>query len=364
MTNPTTITAPPGTPFIDITREFDATPAQVFRAATDPELVSRWLGPRGYEIAIDEYDVRPGGRYRYRHRDPAGPDFAFRGVFHTIEPDHLVVQTFEYEGVPGVVSLETATYTDLGDGRTRLHTHSVFPTVEARDGMIEAGMEHGVNDAMDRLTELLDEGEGEGAATNLTGRARIEITMSLDGFVTAAGADAEHGLGVGGEALHNWVFQGTARDTELLEENTARTGAVIMGRNTFDVIDGPGGWGDEVGYAGPLPDKHVPPVFVVTHTAPEKWRLGGRIRFVTDGIESALRQAKAAAGDKEVVIMGGGDLCGQYLAAGLADTLVLHVAPMVLGSGTPLFVPGAPVDLKLLHAESSPAAQHLTYALK
>jgi len=153
MSNPTTITAQPGTPFIDIEREFDATPAQVFHAATDPSLIVQWLGPRDLEMEIVEFDVRPGGSYRYVHRR-ADEAYAFRGVFHTVTQDRQVVQTFEFEGAPGQVSLETATYEDLG-GRTRLHTHSVFPSVEARDAMLAGGMEHGVIDSYDKLAELL-----------------------------------------------------------------------------------------------------------------------------------------------------------------------------------------------------------------
>lgn len=153
-TNPTTITAPAGTPFVSVTRDFDATPAQLFRVQTDPELIPQWLGPRGLEMTIDEYDVRPGGRYRYIHKDADGAEFAFRGVFHTVEQDTLVIQTFEWEGAPGQVCLENATYEKTETG-VRLHTHSVFPSVEARDAMVESGMEYGINDSMDRIAELL-----------------------------------------------------------------------------------------------------------------------------------------------------------------------------------------------------------------
>ncbi|WP_020391895.1 SRPBCC family protein [Kribbella catacumbae] len=153
-TNPTIITAPAGTPFVSVTRDFDATPAQLFRVQTDPELVAQWLGPRDMEITIDEYDVRPGGRYRYIHKGEDGTEYAFRGVFHTVEPDTLVIQTFEWEGAPGQVCLENATYEKTEAG-VRLHQHSVFPSVEARDAMVESGMEYGINDAMDRLAELL-----------------------------------------------------------------------------------------------------------------------------------------------------------------------------------------------------------------
>ncbi len=153
-TNPTVITAPAGTPFVSVTRDFDATPAQLFRVQTDPDLVAQWLGPRGMEMVIDEYDVRPGGRYRYIHKGEDGAEYAFRGVFHTVEQDTLVIQTFEFEGAPGQVCLENAVYEKTETG-VRLHTNSVFPSVEARDAMVASGMEHGINDSMDRLAELL-----------------------------------------------------------------------------------------------------------------------------------------------------------------------------------------------------------------
>jgi uncharacterized protein YndB with AHSA1/START domain len=109
-THPTTITAAPGTPFLDVTRDFHSTPAQLFRACTDPKLVAQWLGPRDLEIEIVEYDARPGGRYRYIHRGRCEGDeqveAAFHGVFHTVDPHRLIVQTFEFEGVPGEVCLD------------------------------------------------------------------------------------------------------------------------------------------------------------------------------------------------------------------------------------------------------------------
>ncbi|WP_432942169.1 SRPBCC family protein [Kribbella sp. CA-253562] len=150
----TTINAPANTPFIEVIRDFDATPEQLFRVSTDPDLISQWLGPNELEMEVVEYDVRPGGRYRYIHRAADGTEYAFRGVFHAIEPGAMVIQTFEYEGLPGEVSLEKATYTATGNG-VRLRTWSVFPSVEARDGMVASGMEHGLNDAMAKLTALV-----------------------------------------------------------------------------------------------------------------------------------------------------------------------------------------------------------------
>jgi uncharacterized protein YndB with AHSA1/START domain len=154
-TNPTTINAPADTPFLEVTRDFDATPAQLFRVATDPELITQWLGPRDLEMDVIQYDVRPGGSYRYLHRDPAGAEHAFRGVFHTVEPARRVIQTFEWEGAPGEVTLEFADYQETDTG-VRLHTRSVFPSVAARDGALASGMEYGIRESMDRLSELTD----------------------------------------------------------------------------------------------------------------------------------------------------------------------------------------------------------------
>lgn len=189
----------------------------------------------------------------------------------------------------------------------------------------------------------------------------IDISMSLDGYVTAPGVDAEHGLGVGGEVLHLWAFSEDADERELLERSTSRTGAVVMGRNLFDIVDAPNGWSEEVGYGAGIAAE--PPCFVVTHSAPKEIRLRHRFTIVTDGIESALDQARAASGDKDVVVMGGGDVCGQVLAGGLADTLSLHVAPVVFGGGTPLFADGTRIDLEPIDTIATPNATHLTYRL-
>jgi uncharacterized protein YndB with AHSA1/START domain len=149
----TEISAPPGVPFIDVTREFDAPRDLVFRAYTDPDLLVQWLGPRQYEMRIDHYDARAGGSYRYVHTDGTN-EWGFHGVFHgELTPDSMV-QTFEFEGAPGHVSLDRLTLEER-DGRTIARTHSVFQTVEARDAMVEHGMAEGMNDGFDRLDELL-----------------------------------------------------------------------------------------------------------------------------------------------------------------------------------------------------------------
>jgi len=194
-------------------------------------------------------------------------------------------------------------------------------------------------------------------------RIVVDISVSLDGYVTGPNVGLDNGLGDGGEALHDWVFHGTAEDSAVLDAAFEATGAVIQGRNLFDIIDGPGGWSDEMGYGAKPTGEVNPPVFVVTHSAPEEPRLGDRFRFVTDGVASAVEQARAVAEGKDVVVMGGGQVCHEILAAGLADVLRLHVATVVLGDGTRLFPAGAApmVGLELVEAVSTPAAQHLTY---
>lgn len=157
--NPTHITAPDGTPFIEVVREFDAPRNLVFRASTDPDLVVRWLGPRSLSMRVIEFDARTGGSYRYVHTDADGEEYPFRGVFHTVT-EALIIQTFEFEDVPGVVSLETRTLDDLGD-RTRLRQTAVFPSVAARDQALESGMRHGITESMDRLGELLGARSGQ-----------------------------------------------------------------------------------------------------------------------------------------------------------------------------------------------------------
>ena len=154
MSNPVEITLPEGVPFITITREFDAPVEAVFRAHRDPELMKQWLGPSGYEMRIDEYDFRTGGRYRYVHTAPDGEEYAFNGVFHVVRDNEFAIQTFEYEGYPDVVSIEALTFVDLG-GRTRLEGRSVYPSIEARDGMAQSGMEQGVTEGYEGLDRVL-----------------------------------------------------------------------------------------------------------------------------------------------------------------------------------------------------------------
>jgi uncharacterized protein YndB with AHSA1/START domain len=149
----TVISAPAGQPFVDTEREFDAPAALVHRAFLEPELVVQWLGPRKYRMNLERWDARPGGAYRYTHANEEG-EFGFRGVFHSTDIDNMV-QTFEFDGWPGHVSLDQIVIEDLGNGRSRVRGHSVFQSQADRDGMVESGMGDGIEDGYNRLDELL-----------------------------------------------------------------------------------------------------------------------------------------------------------------------------------------------------------------
>ena len=188
-----------------------------------------------------------------------------------------------------------------------------------------------------------------------------DITMSLDGYVTGEGSDPQHGLG-DAEELHAWVMDQDPVDTEILERTTAETGAVVMGRRLFDVIDGPDGWSAEMGYGAQFAG--APPYFVVTHSPPPEVRLerdlGLRFTFA-DGVEAAVEQARAAATEGHVVIMGGGDVIAQAIDQGLVEELRLHVAPMLLGGGTPLFRAGTRQLYRQRDVRPSRNAVHVVY---
>ena len=148
------ITAEPGVPQVFTSRTFAAPRDLVFRAFTEPDLLVQWLGPRKYTMTIERYDLRDGGTYRYIHADDAGNAYVFHGVFHGDPSPDGMVQTFEFEGAPGNVSMDTLTLEEH-DGKTTVRTNSVYQSVEARDGMVQSGMAEGMNEGYDRLEELL-----------------------------------------------------------------------------------------------------------------------------------------------------------------------------------------------------------------
>ncbi len=154
ITSTLRLTAEPGTPLITLEREVAAPRELVYRAYTDPALLVQWLGPRRLSMRVEQYDVRHGGAWRYVHVDTDGSEYGFRGVFHGEPSPDGITQTFEFEGAPGHVSLDTLVLEDLG-GRTLIRTSSVHQSVEARDAMIEHGMEGGVREGFERLDEVL-----------------------------------------------------------------------------------------------------------------------------------------------------------------------------------------------------------------
>ncbi|MQS10715.1 SRPBCC family protein [Streptomyces kaniharaensis] len=151
----TRIEADPALPTIRIVREFDAPQARVFRAWIEPELVTQWLGPKDLDMKIDTWDARTGGSYRYSMHREGQEIAAFYGSFHEVRPDTRLVQTFTYEGVPDGVSLETASFEAIGEGRTRVTVLSVVDSLVARDAILASGMERGVVEGYQKLDALL-----------------------------------------------------------------------------------------------------------------------------------------------------------------------------------------------------------------
>ena len=210
-------------------------------------------------------------------------------------------------------------------------------------------------------------------------RLRFRISMSLDGFVAGPDQSVENPLGVGGEGLHKWVLPLAAwrtahgkeggevnESSRVVEEEVAHIGATIMGRNMFG--GHPGGWDASNpwnGWWGKNPPFHHP-VFVLTHHAREPLALEGgtTFTFVTDGIESALEQARRAAGGKDVALSGGAKAAQQYLAAGLVDEMWIHFVPVLLGGGERLFdsVGTDLHGLELVRAVAAPGVTHLKFA--
>ena len=209
----------------------------------------------------------------------------------------------------------------------------------------------------------------------------LDISMSLDGFVAGPNQTLEEPLGQGGEQLHEWAFAArswreahglsgceTNADSEVIEESVGNAGATVMGRRMFSGGEGP--WEDDPkadAWWGDEPPFHHP-VFILTHHArePVTKQGGTTFTFVTDGIESALEQARAAAGDKNVALAGGATVAQQYLKAGLLDEMHLHVVPILLGDGARLLddVGDAPVELEPTEVVEAPGVTHLSYRVR
>jgi dihydrofolate reductase len=212
------------------------------------------------------------------------------------------------------------------------------------------------------------------------GKVAFDITMSLDGFIAGPNPGPEQPLGEGGERLHEWAYGlasfrerhgqaggATGVDDEVLAEAFEHSGAVLMGRRMFGGGEGP--WGDEPweGWWGDDPPFHVP-VFVLTHHArdPLIKQGGTTFTFVTEGVEAALEQAKAAAGDRDVSVAGGASIAQQCLRAGLLDEMQVHIAPLLLRGGTRLFehLGAEPIELEKVRVIDSAAVTHLRFRVE
>jgi dihydrofolate reductase len=211
-------------------------------------------------------------------------------------------------------------------------------------------------------------------------KLRCHISVSLDGFVAGPNQSEENPLGEGGERLHEWAFAlaawrqahgqeggGVSESARIFEESRENIGAGVMGRNMFGPVYG-GPWGDEpwTGWWGDDPPYHYP-VFILTHHArdPVEMKGGTTFHFVTDGVESALQQARDAAGGKDVMLWGGAQVVNEYLAVGLLNELELHVAPVLLGDGARLFdnLGTRQVQLEQVRAVEAPGVTHLKYTV-
>jgi dihydrofolate reductase len=184
----------------------------------------------------------------------------------------------------------------------------------------------------------------------------FDISMSLDGFVTAANTRPDEPMGDGGERLHEWAFGGDERSSELLAEAGRETGAVVCGRNTYD--HSVPWWGAD----GPTGQARLP-VIVVTHSEPDEQPENGVYTFATGGIEAALKRAEEAAGGKTVAVMGGADLGRQVIRSGLVDEISIHLVPVLFGSGMRLFDEGEHehIQLEAIGVEPTPSATHMRF---
>jgi dihydrofolate reductase len=208
------------------------------------------------------------------------------------------------------------------------------------------------------------------------GKVTVDISMSLDGFVAGPNPTREEPLGAGGEQLHEWMLgtkgwrephglEGgeTGPDSDMMERAFANVGAIVMGRRMFG---GEGPWGDEPwqGWWGDEPPFHLAVYVLTNHEREPLEKVGTTFHFVTDGIDSAMAQAKSAAGGKDVSIAGGADVIQQYIRASAVDELQVHVAPYFLGGGTQLFegLPARP--LEPIEVVASPAVTHIRYRLQ
>jgi dihydrofolate reductase/uncharacterized protein YndB with AHSA1/START domain len=342
-------------PDIRLERWFDARPEVVFDAYTDPD-AQRDLRAGGPDWIVEtECDLRVGGNWIIRFGPPSTVSVE-RNVFHVVDRPHRLVYASTTEWPDGT-RIESLIEIGLQwlDGRTLL----TFTLRGVPPGDLERRFAEGWKEFLDgfvariRTRPASERAETEEPMSKVT----ADITMSLDGFITDPKASVGTPLeGNDPGRLHDWMFDAkTDADTAIADERYASTGAVLIGRRMFDAGFEP--WGD--------PPPFGMPVFVLTHETRDAIPMqGGTTYFFVTDVEGGLEQARAAAGEKNVSIWGGGNIIREYLRARLVDELEIHVAPVLLGGGIRLFQElGTEIELRTTRCIQTPGATHLRFEL-
>lgn len=328
---------------IVITRVFNAPRETVFHAFTDPKHVDQWYGPRGFKTSTIDMNVRVGGVWNYVMRHEEHGEFRNRVRYNEVVCPERLQYTHD-SGVDGDPSaFEVTVLFEAQGNSTKVTMRSVFPTVAEFERVKGFGAVEGGQQTLERLAERL-----AGGGPKLRVHA---FSLSIDGYGAGPNQSLDNPLGVGGVALHEWVFATrtfrkmfggddgtTGVDDDYAARGFSNIGAWIIGRNMFGPVRG--SWPDDSwkGWWGDDPPYHVP-VFVLTHhpRAPITMAGGTTFHFVTDGIHAALKRATEAAGGQDVRLGGGVATIQQYFRAGLVDEAHLTISPVLLGSGEPMF---------------------------
>ena len=346
---------------IVISRVISAPRELVFEAFTEVRHLSRWWGPEGFTTTTRAFEFRVGGEWDFVMHGPDGTDYQeWISWTEIAPPERIALLHGESRGDPNAFE---SVLTFAPDGAaTRIEMRTVFPTKELRDEAVEKyhaieGGQQTLSNLAAYVTEIVRKGGGG----LMAGKVFFSVSMSLDGFI--APESLEDLMGQQWMELQQWVFPQRffrenlklgeggeeGRDNDILRETFERTGASVMGKRMFDA--GEQAWPEEAPF-------HTP-VFVVTHEKRDPWeRPGGTtFHFVNDGIETALDQAREAAGDRDVRIAGGGATILEYVNAGLIDEFSIALSPVLFGSGIRLFegVDAGRVALEPVRAEPTPA---------
>ena len=355
---------------IVISRVISAPRELVFEAFTEVRHLSRWWGPEGFTTTTRAFEFRVGGEWDFVMHGPDGTDYQeWISWTEIAPPERIALLHGESRDDPNAFE---SVMTFAPDGAaTRIEMRTVFPTKELRDEAVEKyhaieGGQQTLSNLAAYVTEIVRKGVGG----LMAGKVFFSVSMSLDGFI--APESLGDLMGQQWMELQQWIFPQRffrenlklgeggeeGRDNDIARETFERTGASVMGKRMFDA--GEQAWPEEAPF-------HTP-VFVVTHEQRDPWeRPGGTtFHFVNDGIESALDQAREAAGDRDVRIAGGGATILEYVNAGLIDEFSIALSPVLFGSGIRLFegVDAGRVALEPVRAEPTQRVTHLTYAVR